>query len=231
MQRASLDLWAVITADPWGHVGHGHFSAAQYCQWNFWNWKITIQFLLDSTDSPDSMPVTHAIAVNSKMGLLVWGDVSCHCGICHEIVRWHWKPKKNGVQNPKYYPKSTIYFNNYELHVRTITPNNVKKTLWQTDPLPVLKSRWQCQPVSDGYLPRLLSTFSWCSSDAVGSWKLYSVCLQNSCAPTFHWAQRLGCQQSWPPTTKPCRMVWTDPKQKLVISKQPCLTIERCGNK
>jgi len=81
-----------------------------------------------------------------------------HFNICCETVRWYWKPTlRNGVQNPKYYSRSTIYFNN-DLHVRTVTPNNVKKTPWQTGPLPLLKSIQQCQLLSEGYLLRL-STF------------------------------------------------------------------------
>lgn len=65
--------------------------------------------------------------------------------------------ERNGAQNPAYYSKSTVYFNNCELPVRTVTPNNMKKVLWQTGP--VLKTIQPCQLVSEGYLPRL-SAFS-----------------------------------------------------------------------
>lgn len=134
-----------------------------------------------------------------------------HFNICCETVRWYWKPKlRNGVQNPTYYSRSIIYFNNYELHVRTVTPNHMKKTLWQTGPLPALKSIQQCQLPSEGYLLRL-STFSWCSSDAISSWKLHSGW---PCVPAFHQVQWLGCNISWPTTTESCWILYTDPQQK-----------------
>lgn len=158
--------------------------------------------------------------MNSKLGLLKWGDFSRHGIIlitpAMRLLHGTGSQERNGVQNPALYSKSAVYFNNYELHVRTVTPNNMKKILWQTGP--VLKPTQPCQLVSEGYLPRL-SAFSWCSSDAVSSWKLYSVCLQYCCAPTFRRVQWFGCKHSRPSTTKPCRISWADPKQKLVISK------------
>lgn len=137
-------------------------------------WNINIKFLLDTTDCAYLMPITLKILMNSKLGLLMvmfpvikgllflflLHVTVSHFSICCKTVRWYWKPQlRNGVQNPTYYSRSTIYFNNYELHVRTVTPNNVKKTLWQTGPLPVLKYTQQCQLLSEVYLPRL-STFS-----------------------------------------------------------------------
>lgn len=175
----------------------------------FWD----IKFLLCTLDRAYLMSITFKILMNSKLGLLTvmflivmeWLflfllHVNCFSfNIYCETVRWYWKPKlRNGVQNPTYYSKSTIYFNNYEFYTRTVIPNNVNKSLWQTGPLPLLKSIRQCQVLYEGYFLRP-STFSWCSSDAVSGWKLHSLWPR---APTFHWVQWFRCSLSWPTTRK-----------------------------
>lgn len=73
------------------------------------------------------VPWHHGISIFCSSCMLV----GLHFNIFSK-TGWYWKSKlRNYSQNPTYYSRSAriLYFNDCDLHMRTVTPNNVKKTL------------------------------------------------------------------------------------------------------